>query len=86
MQPVSLHTFAGLQPNASELQELATLLDDRDAAVKQGMRIDGQRYEVGRTSLQASANSVRQHAMSTRLTQQAVNAGLVLTLGGLLPC
>lgn len=34
------------QLDPSELQELITLLDDREAAIKQGMRIAGQRYEV----------------------------------------
>lgn len=34
------------QVDPSELQDLVTLLDDREAAIKQGMRIAGQRYEV----------------------------------------
>jgi hypothetical protein len=35
-----------VQTDQQELQELAAVLDDREAAIKQGMRIGGQRYEV----------------------------------------
>jgi hypothetical protein len=35
-----------LQPQPAELQALSGVLDDRDSAIKNGMTIDGQRYEV----------------------------------------
>lgn len=44
------------QPNPAELQDLVALLDDREAAIKQGMRIDGQRYEVRGSSGSSSGS------------------------------
>jgi hypothetical protein len=35
-----------LQPQPAELQALSGVLDDRDSAIRNGMTIDGQRYEV----------------------------------------
>ncbi|WIA18377.1 hypothetical protein OEZ85_009839 [Tetradesmus obliquus] len=39
---------ANYQPQPAELQSLSKVLDDRDSAIKNGMTIDGQRYEVHR--------------------------------------
>lgn len=36
-----------LQPSQSELQALTRVLDDRENAIRNGLVIDGQRYEVG---------------------------------------
>jgi hypothetical protein len=45
------------QLDSSELQDLVTLLDDREAAIKQGMRIAGQRYEVCQRGWRRSSSS-----------------------------
>jgi hypothetical protein len=45
-----------LQPQPAELQALSGVLNDRDSAIKNGMTIDGQRYEVRReTALTVAA-------------------------------
>jgi hypothetical protein len=39
--------FRGVvQPQPAELQALSGVLHDRDSAIKNGMTVDGQRYEV----------------------------------------
>jgi len=48
--------WCSVQPDPSELQDLAALLNDRESAIKQGMRVDRQRYEVGATHSSALAS------------------------------
>lgn len=35
-----------MQPTPAELQALVNVLDERDSAIRNGLTIDGQRYEV----------------------------------------
>lgn len=43
---------------AAELQALVMLLDDREAAIRQGMTIDGQRHEVRAVAGQQTSSCV----------------------------
>lgn len=58
-----------LQLDPSELKDLVGLLDDRESAIKQGMRIDQQRYEVGGGAVCLSSRVVWQWQCVAPLAQ-----------------